>query len=277
MFEWIAMPEAWIALASLTVLEIVLGVDNIIFISILAERTEPRRRAAARRLGLLAAMVTRIALLFSIVWVMRLTQPLAEVLGREVSGRDLILMAGGLFLIWKSTQEIHDKLEGDAHLEPTSAKHAPFLSVIVQIALLDVVFSLDSVITAVGVADHVTVMVIAIVIAVGVMMLAAEPLSRFVNKHPTVKMLALSFLLLIGMSLVAEGWHQHIPKGYIYFAMGFSIMVEMLNLRARKVQGEPVHLRGPVLVPLEAEGGGTGGSTGGSGDETGAGGKGDAH
>ena len=243
---WLASPEAWISLATLTVLEIVLGIDNIVFISILADRVEPAKRARARRVGLLLAMGTRIALLVSIVWIMKLTEPLFEVLGHEISGRDLILLAGGLFLLTKSTREIHHKLEGeDDHRE--ESRSATFLSVIVQIALLDIVFSLDSVITAVGVADHLAVMILAVVIAVGFMMLSAGAVSHFVNEHPTVKMLALSFLLLIGMALVAEGFHQQIPKGYIYFAMGFSLFVEMLNLRAKRVPAGPVVLRGPKL------------------------------
>jgi len=243
--EWLTSPEAWIALATLTILEIVLGIDNIVFISILADRVEPEQRAKARQLGLLLAMGTRIALLVSIVWIMKLTAPLFAIRGHEFSGRDLILLAGGMFLLTKSTREIHHKLEGEEGGRG-GGKAASFLSVIVQIALLDIVFSLDSVITAVGVADHLSVMIIAVVVAVGFMMLSASAVSHFVNEHPTVKMLALSFLLLIGMALVAEGFHQEIPKGYIYFAMGFSLMVEMLNLRARKV-AEPVVLRGPRL------------------------------
>ncbi|HSM59643.1 MAG TPA: TerC family protein [Longimicrobiales bacterium] len=252
--EWLSSPEAWISLATLTVLEVVLGIDNIVFISILSDKVEPALRARARRLGLLLAMGTRIVLLFSIVWVTRLTEPLFALAEHQVSGRDLILMGGGMFLLFKSTREIHDKLEGeeDGHAKPPARS---FMGVLVQIALLDVVFSLDSVITAVGVADHLAVMVIAVVLAVGFMMLAAGRISHFVNEHPTVKMLALSFLLLIGMALVAEGWHQEIPKGYIYFAMGFSIFVEMLNLRARRVEAGPVVLRGPKL-------GGPHGSTG---------------
>jgi len=244
--EWITRPDAWIALATLTILEIVLGIDNIVFISILSEKVHPDLRKRARRLGLLLAMGTRIALLVSIVWIMRLTEPLFEIFGQQVSGRDLILMVGGLFLLTKSTREIHERLEGEEDGR-TAGKIHSFAGVLVQIALLDVVFSLDSVITAVGVADHLSVMIIAIVAAVGFMMMAAESVSRFVNHHPTVKMLALSFLLLIGMALIAEGMHQEIPKGYIYFAMGFSIFVEMLNLRMRKGKAEPLVLRGPTL------------------------------
>ena len=249
--EWIFSPEAWISLATLTILEIVLGIDNIVFISILADRVEPAQRARARQVGLLMAMGTRIALLVSIVWIMKLTAPLFAVFGHEISGRDLILLVGGLFLLTKSTREIHHKLEGQDEHRRASAS-ASFLSVIVQIALLDIVFSLDSVITAVGVADHLSVMIIAVIIAVGFMMLSANAVSHFVNEHPTVKMLALSFLLLIGMALVAEGFHQEIPKGYIYFAMGFSLFVEMLNLRTKKVRADPVVLRGPKLEDTSA-------------------------
>lgn len=239
--EWIASPEAWIALLTLTVLEIVLGIDNIVFISILSGKLPEHQRERARTVGLLLAMFTRILLLFSISWVMQLTSPLFEIVGRAISGRDLILIGGGLFLLYKATHEIHDKLEGaegegDRKVVPT------FAGVITQILILDIVFSLDSVITAVGMADELAVMVIAVVAAVGVMLFAAGPISRFVENHPTVKILALSFLLLIGMTLVADGFGQHIPKGYIYFAMGFSIFVEMVNLRVR-AQQKPVELR----------------------------------
>ena len=240
--DWINTPEAWIALLTLTVLEIVLGIDNVVFIAILSERVKPQLRARARRVGLLIAMLSRLALLFSIVWIMRLTAPLFAVLGHEVSGRDLILIAGGLFLLFKSTREIHHKLEGE-EADGGERKVASFGSVVAQIALLDIVFSLDSVITAVGVAEDVAVMVIAILIATGLMVAAAGPVSRFVNRHPTVKMLALSFLLLIGMTLIADGMGQHVPKGYVYFAMGFSVFVETLNLRVKSKQA-PVHLRG---------------------------------
>ncbi len=251
--EWLNSPEAWISLATLTVLEIVLGIDNIVFISILADRVEPEQRSRARQVGLLLAMGTRIALLVSIVWIMKLTAPLFAVFSKEISGRDLILLAGGLFLLTKSTREIHHKLEGDEG-GLAARKSAPFLATIVQIALLDIVFSLDSVITAVGVADHLSVMIIAVIIAVGFMMLSASAVSHFVNAHPTVKMLALSFLLLIGMTLIAEGFHQEIPKGYIYFAMGFSLFVEMLNLRVRK-GAKPLVLRGPTLEDASQQGG----------------------
>jgi predicted tellurium resistance membrane protein TerC len=243
---WLDSPQAWISLATLTVLELVLGVDNIVFVAILADRVAPEQRASARRTGLLLAMGTRIALLVSIVWMMKLVHPLLHVMGHTVSGRDLILLAGGVFLITKSTREIHHKLEGDdddGSQRPPSA----FVAVVVQIALLDIVFSLDSVITAVGVADHLSVMIIAVVIAVGFMLWSANRVARFVNGHPTVKMLALSYLLLIGMALIAEGMHEEIPKGYIYFAMGFSLFVEALNLRARRARVGPVHLRGPTL------------------------------
>jgi predicted tellurium resistance membrane protein TerC len=252
MFDWISSPEAWIALLTLTILELVLGIDNIVFVAILADRVEESARARARRVGLGIAIGTRLLLLFSIVWIMRLTETLFTVLGHPVSGRDLILIAGGVFLLFKSTREIHHKLEGDEVERGASGKHASFISVIIQIALLDIVFSLDSVITAVGLAEQLPVMVIAVLIAGFFMIVSAEKVSGFVNRHPTVKVLALSFLLLIGMSLVAEGMGQHIPKGYIYFAMGFSIFVETINLRSR-TRREPVHLRGPSLPthPME--------------------------
>jgi predicted tellurium resistance membrane protein TerC len=238
--EWIATAEGWIALLTLTVLEIVLGIDNIVFISILAGRLPKDQRARARKVGLTLAMFIRIALLLAITWVMRLTAPLLSVAGNEISGRDLILIGGGLFLLAKSTHEIHDKLEGESGGTAGRAARS-FGSVIVQILLLDIVFSLDSVITAVGMAEDVMVMVLAVMIAVGVMLVSSRPIGEFVERHPTVKMLALSFLLLIGVSLIAEGFDQHIPKGYIYFAMGFSVFVEMINLRVRH-QAEPVHL-----------------------------------
>lgn len=239
--EWITNPESLIALLTLTVLEIVLGIDNIIFISILSGKLPNEQQNKARLTGLGLAMITRILLLFSIVWIMKLTLPLFTVIGQEISGRDIILIAGGLFLIAKSTFEIHDKLEGEeGHRSAKVAKS--FSSVIVQILLLDIVFSLDSVITAVGMAQELIIMVLAVVIAVGVMMASSKSISNFVEKHPTVKMLALSFLLLIGVSLIAEGLEQHIPKGYIYFAMAFSVFVEMLNLRM-KSKSKPVELR----------------------------------
>ncbi len=239
-FGWATTAEGWIALATLTLLEIVLGIDNIVFISILAGKLPAERRARARRVGLSLAMLIRILLLLSITWVMGLTAPLFAAMGQEISGRDLILILGGLFLIGKSTHEIHDKLEGEDGAGSARVA-ASFTAIIIQILLLDIVFSLDSVITAVGMADDVAVMILAVVIAVGVMLVSAGPISEFVERHPTVKMLALSFLLLIGVSLMAEGFEQHIPKGYVYFAMGFSIFVEMINLRVRR-KSEPVHL-----------------------------------
>ena len=241
--EWITHPEGWIALLTLTALEIVLGIDNIIFISILAGRLPAHQQAKARTLGLGLAMLTRIGLLLSLTWVMQLTEPLFTIV-KEFSGRDLILVLGGLFLIAKSTHEIHDKLEG---AEEGGKKRlvSTFASVIIQIILLDVIFSLDSVITAVGMAQHLSIMIIAVVIAVVFMMFFARVISDFVHKHPTVKMLALAFLLLIGVTLIAEGFGQHIPKGYIYFAMAFSVFVEMLNLRLHKVPAQVVELRSP--------------------------------
>ena len=241
MIDWLADPQAWIGLLTLTALEIVLGIDNIVFISILAGKLPPAQQQRARTLGLAMAMGTRILLLLSLSWVIGLTEPLFNFLGHGVSGRDLVLLLGGLFLLGKSTHEIHGALEG-AETSRTARATASFASIIIQIALLDIVFSLDSVITAVGMVDQIGVMIAAVVIAVGFMMFAAGPVGRFVERHPTVKMLALSFLLLIGTVLIAEGFGRHIPKGYIYFAMAFSVFVEMLNLRIRK-RREPVHLR----------------------------------
>jgi predicted tellurium resistance membrane protein TerC len=239
---WMTTAEGWVALATLTLLEVVLGIDNIVFISILAGKLRVEDQERARKIGLSLAMFIRIALLLSITWVMSLTAPLFTFV-QEISGRDLILLIGGLFLIAKSTHEIHEKLEGDeGHGEAKVA--ASFTGVIIQILLLDIVFSLDSVITAVGMAEDVAVMILAVIIAVGVMLLSAGTISAFVERHPTVKMLALSFLLLIGMSLIGEGLDQHIPKGYIYFAMGFSVFVEMINLRVR-AKSTPVHLHSP--------------------------------
>jgi predicted tellurium resistance membrane protein TerC len=247
--EWLLNPDIWIALITLTALEIVLGVDNIIFISILAGKLPQAQQAAARRVGLLLAMITRILLLFSLSVIIKLTTPIVTVLGQEISGRDVILILGGLFLIAKSVHEIHARLEGTEG-EQSGRAAASFTGVIVQIMLLDIVFSLDSVITAVGMVDQLAVMVAAVIIAVGIMLVAAGPIAYFVNRHPTVKVLALSFLLLIGVSLLAEGFDQHIPKGYIYFSMGFAVLIEVLNLRVRSSHDgtaplEPVKLREP--------------------------------
>ena len=237
MFEWLLDPSAWMALATLTLLEIVLGIDNIIFISILVGKLPPERRQRARVLGLAGAMITRVLLLLSLAWVMRLTHPLFSILDEAISGRDIILIVGGLFLLAKSTHEIHGSLEGDESSDEASTGkvvHHGFVATLIQIAILDIIFSLDSVITAVGMASHVPVMILAIVIAVGVMMFAAKAIGDFVDSHPTIKMLALSFLILVGVALIAEGFELHIPKGYIYFAMAFSLGVEMLNIRLRK-------------------------------------------
>ena len=232
--EWLVTPEAWIALFSLTALEIVLGIDNIIFISILVSRLPPHRRQQARVLGLGLAMFSRIALLLSLVWMMRLTTPLFSVQSYEVSARDIILIGGGLFLLAKSVMEIHASLEDRGERPHQASLHSAFGAVLVQIALIDIVFSLDSVITAIGIVDIIPVMVVAIVIAVGVMMFAAKPIGEFVDRHPTIRMLALSFLILIGVVLIGEGLGLHVPKGYIYFAMAFAVGVEMLNLQVRK-------------------------------------------
>ena len=242
--EWITEPQAWVALLTLTFLETVLGIDNIVFVSILTGRLPKEQQTRGRRLGLLLAMGMRIALLFTITWIMRATAPLFAIDGHEVSVRDLILLGGGLFLMWKSVTEIHHKLEGDAGDGHSTGRPVAFGQVLLQIALLDLVFSLDSVITAVGMVDHIAIMVIAVLISVGIMVAFVNPICTFVERHPTVKMLALSFLLLIGFTLVGEAWELHIPKGYVYFAMGFSIFVEMLNLKLRK-SGKPVVLHGP--------------------------------
>ncbi|MDH3745186.1 MAG: TerC family protein [Acidobacteriota bacterium] len=243
--EWITSPEAWIALLTLTVLEIVLGVDNIIFISILTGKLPPEQRQKGRTIGLALAMLMRIGLLASLAWIVKLTEPFLTVFGNEISGRDLILISGGLFLLGKATHEIHHKLEG-IEGEKSAAVAANFGAVLLQICLLDIIFSLDSVITAVGMADDLVIMVLAVIIAVGFMMFSARAVGDFVEDHPTVKMLALSFLILIGMALVADGLDHHIPKGYIYFAMGFSVFVEALNLRMRAKQ-PPVDLRDPYV------------------------------
>lgn len=241
MLEWLIDPQIWAALVTLTVLEIVLGIDNIIFISILVDKLPPAQQPAARTLGLALAMLMRIALLFSLAWVMQLTTPLFQIFYQEISGRDLILIGGGLFLLGKSTLEIHEKLEGEEGHASTRVRSS-FLSIIIQITLLDIVFSLDSVITAIGMASHLAIMVTAVVIAVLFMMFFAAAIGTFVNNHPTVKILALSFLLLIGMALVGEGFDMHIPKGYIYFAMAFSVLVEFLNMKVRK-PATPLQLR----------------------------------
>lgn len=258
--EHLLTVDSLISLLTLTALEIVLGIDNIVFISILAGKLPENKQKKARRLGLGLAMFVRILLLLSISWIMSLTKPLfnmgewigiqnAEWLGKlAISGRDLILLIGGLFLIYKSTAEIHEKLEGEEHAN-ANAKQMKFGQVIVQILLLDIVFSLDSVITAVGMADHVEIMIAAVVVSVGVMLLASEAISRFVNSHPTVKMLALSFLLLIGVSLIAESFDQHIPKGYIYFAMAFSVFIEVLNLKVKARSEKPVKLHNEAELP----------------------------
>lgn len=261
--EWISNPEIWISLISLTVLEIVLGIDNIVFISIMAAKLPANQQKKARQIGLALAMITRVLLLLSLTWIMTLTTPLFNIadwfniddpdwvakLG--ISGRDLILIIGGLFLIYKSTIEIHDKLDSEEH-DVVKHRIISFSGVIVQILLLDVVFSLDSVITAVGMANHIEVMIAAVIISIIIMMISAESISNFVNKHPTVKMLALSFLLLIGVSLLAEGFKQHIPKGYIYFAMAFSVLVESLNLWA-KAKTKPIRLQNEPEMPKKEE------------------------
>ena len=239
--DWFADPQIWIALFTLTALEIVLGIDNIIFISILAGKLPAEQQQRARTIGLALAMITRLALLFSLTWIMQLTKPWFSVLNHDISGRDVILILGGLFLLAKSTMEIHEKLEGTEESDGRRAARS-FWSTIVQIMLLDIVFSLDSVITAIGMVDQLAVMVAAVVIAVGFMLVFAGPVSNFVERHPTIKMLALSFLLLIGLALIGEGFDMHIPKGYIYFAMAFSVFVELLNLKLRG-QAKPVHLK----------------------------------
>jgi len=248
MFEWITSPEAWIALGTLTALEIVLGIDNIIFISILVGRLPAKHRNSGRNIGLALAMLTRLLLLFSIVWVTNLTQPWFSILGQDLSGRDLILIGGGLFLLAKATHEIHTNMEGIEESRQTE-EIATMASVLFQITILDIVFSLDSVITAVGLAQHISIMAIAIILAVGVMLFAAKPISDFVDAHPTLKILALSFLILVGSTLIVEGFNVHVPKGYIYFAMAFSVAVEMVNLSLRERDVAPVKLRKKQFKP----------------------------
>lgn len=252
MFEWIASPEAWIALGTLTALEIVLGIDNIIFISILVGRLPEKQRAFARRVGLALAMITRLALLFSISWVMGLTEPWFTILDQEISGRDIILIGGGLFLLAKATHEIHNSLEG-VDDKGRAVVAGGMGMILLQIAVLDIVFSLDSVITAVGLADHVSIMAIAIILAVAVMLFAAKPIGDFVDEHPTIKILALSFLILVGLTLMIEGFDVHVPKGYIYFAMAFSVAVEMINIRMRKKMVRPVKLHKTMRKPAAAK------------------------
>lgn len=250
--EWLMDPQAWVALVTLTALEIVLGIDNIIFIAIMVGRLPEAQRPRARFIGLALAMLTRIGLLLGLTWIMQLTAPLFTVFAEAISGRDLLLIIGGLFLLVKSTLEVHDALEasgGDIKARTAGS----FLAVVLQIAIIDIVFSLDSVITAVGMAQHVEVMVLAIMLAVGVMMVAAGPVSAFVDQHPTLKMLALSFLVLIGVALIGEGVDMHIPKGYIYFAMAFSFLVEMLNLRLRRRSSQPMVLNNPLCDSAQAE------------------------
>lgn len=234
MFEWFASPEAWISLFTLIGLEIVLGIDNIIFIAILCSRLPKEKQNKARIIGLGFAMISRILLLLSLFWIMKLTAPLFSVFGEEISGRDLILIIGGLFLIYKSTTEIDSSISGQTHEEYINTKKASFASIIIQISILDIVFSLDSVITAVGMADHIEIMILAVIIAVGVMIVASKAISKFVDDNPTIKILALSFLILVGVALVADGCGLHIPKGYIYFSMAFSLAVELINIKIRK-------------------------------------------
>ena len=248
MIELLASPEAWIAFATLTALELVLGIDNIIFISILVDKLPKERREFARRIGLFMAMFMRIGLLLLLAWIVGLVEPLFTVFKQEISGRDLILIAGGLFLIWKSTGEIHQSLEGEEEGPGAKAVKATFAAVIVQIMIVDLVFSLDSIITAVGMVDDVRIMIAAVIVSVALMMVFAGPIGRFVSDHPTIKMLALSFLVVVGVVLVAEGFGHHVPKGYVYFGMAFSLAGEMLNIRLRKKSARPVHLH-PARIP----------------------------
>ena len=252
MINWLTDPQIWIAFATLTFLEIVLGVDNIIFISILAGRLPGSQQVSARRLGLLLAMGTRILLLFSLSWIVRLTAPLFTVMGHELSGRDLILIGGGLFLLWKTTGEIHQSVTGESGHDAPAAAPLSFGAAIVQIMLIDLVFSLDSIITAVGMVDELAIMIAAVVASVGLMMVFAAAIGRFVSDHPTIKMLALSFLVVVGVVLIAEGFDQHVPKGYIYFAMAFSVAVEMLNIRMRRRSQAARAASAPVPAPPES-------------------------
>ncbi|CAN5338245.1 TerC family protein [soil metagenome] len=252
-FSWYADPNAWVALATLTALEIVLGIDNIIFISILVARLPEHRRNLGRRLGLMLAMGTRILLLMSLAWIMRLTAPLFTAFGNEISGRDLILLIGGLFLLWKSVHEIHGSLEGEDEVERKTGGTSSFVGVLIQIAIIDIVFSLDSVITAVGLVDQLSVMVLAILISVGMMMVAAKAIGDFVERHPTIKMLALSFLVIVGITLIGEGLDFHIPKCYIYFAMAFSLIVEMINIRMRGKKSTAVQLHRQLPDGIEED------------------------
>ena len=246
MIELLSSPQAWIAFATLTALELVLGIDNIIFISILVDKLPPERREFARRLGLFMAMFMRIGLLLLLAWIVGLVEPLFSVMENEFSGRDLILILGGLFLIWKSTSEIHQSLEGEAG-HAASAVKATFTAIILQIMIIDLVFSLDSIITAVGMVDDVRIMIAAVIVSVALMMLFAAPIGHFVSAHPTIKMLALSFLVVVGVVLVAEGFGEHVPKGYVYFGMAFSLAVEMLNIRLRRNAAKPVKLHPPHM------------------------------
>ncbi len=251
--EWLADPQIWIAFLTLTILELVLGIDNIVFISILAGKLPAEQQSRARYIGLALALVMRVILLFSLTWVIGLTAPLFSIFGQEISGRDLVLLIGGLFLLGKSTHEIHGALEGEEGGHRDTKVYPSLVGVLIQIALLDIVFSLDSVITAVGMVDNLWVMIAAVVVSIVFMMLFASTIGAFVQKHPTIKMLALSFLILIGVTLIAEGLDQHIPKGYIYFAMAFSVLVEILNLRLRRAKTEPVHLHNAYDDEAEAE------------------------
>ncbi len=250
MLELLTDPQAWIAFATLTALELVLGIDNVIFISILVDKLPPERRELARRLGLFMAMFMRIGLLMVLSWIVGLVAPLFTVLGQAISGRDLILILGGVFLIWKATGEIHQSLEGEEG-HTSSAVQATFTAVILQIMVVDIVFSLDSIITAVGMVDRVEIMVAAVIVSVGLMMLFAGAIGRFVSAHPSIKMLALSFLVVVGVVLIAEGFDHHVPKGYVYFAMAFSVAVEMLNIHMRKRSARPAHLHSPYVAEKE--------------------------